>query len=64
MITNQKKKIIKLVEVLNINQQAKQLLIDEIKLMQKNLIYSNLKIKRTLKDKEIISDSLNETIKR
>ena len=51
-----------LIEALDVNQAAKQQLLDEVKLMEKNLLYSDFKIKRTLKDKEIITNILNETI--
>lgn len=53
-----------LIKALDVDQEAKQELFDELKLMQKNLLYSDFKIKRTLKDKEIITNVLNETINR
>jgi len=64
MLTKSNNNLLKLIEALDVDQEAKQLLIDEVKLMQRNLLYSDFKVKRTLKDKKIITNVLNETINR
>ncbi len=64
MLTKPNSNILKLIEALDVDQEAKRDLIDEIKLMQKNLLYSNFKLNRTLKDKDIVTNVLNETINR
>lgn len=63
-MSNPNKNILILIEALDIDQEAKQNLIDEVKLMQKNLLYTNFKLNRTLKDKDIVTNVLNETINR
>lgn len=62
MLTKSNNNLINLIQALDINQEAKQQLFDEVKLMQQNLLYSDFKLKRTLKDKEVITNVLNETI--
>ncbi|MFK8008867.1 MAG: ATP-binding protein [Saprospiraceae bacterium] len=62
MLTKPNDNLLNSIEALDIDQEAKQYLIDEIKLMQKNLLYSNFKLSRTLKDKDIVTNVLNETI--
>ena len=64
MLTKPNNDLLELIEALDVDQDAKEGLIDEVKLMQKNLLYSNFKLNRTLKDKDIVTNVLNETINR
>ena len=62
MLTKPNNNLLELIKALDVGQEAKQCLIDEVKLMQKSLLYSKFKLSRTLKDKDIITNVLNETI--
>ncbi|MFK7770820.1 MAG: ATP-binding protein [Saprospiraceae bacterium] len=62
MLTKPNNNLLKLIEALDVDQEAKHQLVEEVKLMQKNLLFSNFKLSRTLKDKDIVTNILNETI--
>lgn len=62
MLTKPDNQILKLIEALDVDRQAKQQLLDEIKLLQQRLIYSDLKAKKTLEDKEMMTNVLIERI--
>ncbi len=64
MLTRPNNNLINLIEALDVDQDAKYQLLEEVKILNKNLLYSDFKINRTVKDKENITNILNETIKR
>lgn len=64
MLVKRNQDIIKIIEQLDIHQAQKIQLLEEAQLLQKNLSYANFKVKRILKDKEIVTNILNETINR
>ena len=63
MHTNNSNKNVDLVQAFDASEERKEELMNEVRALKKELAYAKFKIKRTIKDKEIVTNVLNETIK-
>jgi len=62
MKINSKHKLNEMIESLNVSQKIKDDFLEEVKVMEKQLNYQEFRFKRTIKDKQIVTSILEQTI--